>query len=524
MNFKKLLGLNTKNCFIEFELYGNVPEEVVETAIPFTSNKVLSLFDIREIFNSISKSEIEVLLLTIKELNIGYARANDIRSYIKDVRDSGKKVYVNLESANNIEYFIASAADYIVAPPFSTLNFMGLATEAYFIKDLLESLEIESEIKGIGEYKSSAEMFTRDSISKYYEEMLNDILENQFSNIMKLVSNDRALKEDTLKSYVNNSPMDIVNAVELGLIDERGYIDDLYNKIKNDFEYEISKIELKSFIRKIKIEKIFKNFINVTLGNKKAIGIVTLNGLITQGKSRYGKTAGSDTIIDNLKTASEDKNIAAIIFRVNSPGGSALASDLIRNQIDKISKEKPIFISMSDLAASGGYMVSLGSKNIVADIFTLTGSIGVISGKFNLSGFLKKIGINTKIISKGEMASIYSMNKPFNQREKKHFNQMIKDMYNNFVELVSKSRKIDFEQAESVSRGRVWTGEQAKNKNLVDDIGSLNSVIKTACEKVNVSYDKDVYLKVIKTKQKLNLSLLPSFGSNVNSLKDYRVY
>lgn len=511
---------SSKYNTVEIELSGDIPEETVDSPVPFTSNEILTVLEVNKIFRYLCASKIKAVVLNLKDINIGFARANEIRTYISDLILSGKRVYVYLESPNNIEYFIASAASHIVIPPWSTFNFIGLVTEAYFIKDLLNDFGIEPEIKGIGEYKSSAEMFTRNSMSKYNKEMLSDIINEQFSVLVELVSKSRNIKSIDLQSFIDMAPLDPQKALELGLVDAIGYLSGIEHRISEDLNEKVNKVSLKKFLRNRKIKQFVLKTKDRFFRKGKSIGIVNINGLITQGKSRYGKTAGSETIIESIDKALEDSSISALLVRVNSPGGSALASDLIRNKIEVASEKKPVFISMSDLSASGGYMVSLGGKRIFADRFTLTGSIGVVSGKFNISNLLNKVGITNQFLSKGKMATIYSMNKGFNQQEERHFNNMIKGMYSSFVKLVSNSRSITLQKTEDVSKGRVWTGNMAKDRDLIDDLGSYNTALKYACNECGIPFNENLSIKVFKIKQKFNLSTITGFGSIIDKKEE----
>lgn len=509
----------------QLELSGEVLEEQQNLNLPFlTRDNRFTIHELHRIFSHIRLSSLKGLILKIKNISVGFARANEIRYLISELCTSGKKVFVYLEAPGNIEYFIASSADKIFIPPWSTLNLIGIAAETYFIRDLLEKLEIESEIKGFGEYKSSAEMFNRDSMSKAHKEMVENILDNHYNKISDMISKNRNIKKKELLKSIDLAPFTPEEAKNLGFVDEICYEADIENYVNDSIDEKVMEINYKKLNRIIRVKEFFYNIKSKLNRSSNKIGLIAISGIITLGKSRSSgngmKTSGSDSVIENLKKASNDKNIAAVVLRVISPGGSAIASDLIRNEVEQLSKKKPVVVSMSDVAASGGYMVSLGGNKILADLFTLTGSIGVVSGKFNFKGFLEKLGVTSERISKGKMATLFSVNKSFTKDEETKFNTMMSDMYNSFVNLVSKSRNLDYDKAESASKGRVWTSFNAKELGLIDNIGGLKDAINEAHKMSDLPLRDFPNVKVIATKQKIALGSLLKFNSLFNRKLD----
>lgn len=526
-----------KNSYVELVLKDEIPEENLSSGIPFISDKRITILEIYKLIQTIKRSSAEGILVKIKSLNIGYARAFEIRYLLLNLRNAGKKVFIYLEDAGNIEYFIATSADKIFIPPWSTLNLVGLSLENFFLKELLDKLYIEPEIDGFGEYKSAADMFNRKEMSSYHKEMMETVLENHFNSLITEISSARNIPGAELKKIIDNNPMNSGQAKSNNLVDEISYENEVREFIKHESYENTNFIKYEKFIRKNKYSRILKEIKRFIKSNKKYIGVININGMITQGISKTGnsyiRTCGSDTSCELIKKAADDKSVLGVIVRVLSPGGSALASDLIRNEIQILSERKPVVISMSDVAASGGYMISLSSNKIIANPFTITGSIGVVAGKFNFKKFLNKYGINNEILQKGKMASIYSTNKKFTKDEKIKFTELIKEMYNEFVKMVSDKRNLDLKDTEKAAKGRIWVSVDAKKLGLIDEIGTYYSAIKEIQDISEWKENEELFLKEFKTKNKLSFSnigklnqfaLMNNLYSLIDALNKERLY
>lgn len=506
---------------------GDIPEEKIPSPIPFLkTEKQYSLWDIERIFLYIEKSGLQGILLVIKNTNIGYGRANALRNALKRLMNGNKKVYVQLESPGNIEYFIASPADHISISPMSTLNFTGISSEVFFFRDLLDKIDIVPEIIGVGDYKSAAEKFNRSSMSDYNREMLNSILDDQFGRILSGIAEARKLEEDKLREYLEYAPYSPEKAVKYGLIDGINHENDLMRLMEDSERTKLRIVEMDRIEKLISYSIKLRNLVSRFRTENNNVGLVTVDGIITQGKSRSGtggvKTAGSDTIIKTLETVRKDISVRAVVIRMMSPGGSAVASDLIRNSIERLSQIKPVYISMSDVAASGGYMSSLSASRIFSDAFTLTGSIGVVAGKMNIRGLLNKLGINSEILKRGKMSAIYSVTEGFSDDEKENFMELIKKMYSDFVTMVSRARKLSYDNTEQIARGRVWTGSQAKELSLVDSEGGLVDAIQSICSELGIEEDTYRVVKVFNHENRMSVknlgSIFGSFSSDCSSV------
>lgn len=471
--------------FIELELRGEIPEEEERSIFPFLPRKgKLTVWDLERLFLYLSDSpKVLGVLVKIRELRIGLARAESIRRGILKLRERGKKVFVYLESADNIQYLIGSASEKIFMPPWAMLNLIGLSAEVTFFKDTLDKLGIEAQIKGLGEYKSAAETFTRRAMSEPHKSMMDSIISDIYSQFVKYISQGRGMEEERIMTLIDDGPFLAEEARERRLIDEIVYECDLEKRIEKIMDLRIQKISPRIFLKVADVNETVLSIKNRIRGNASTIALVCDSGLITLGESRGragAKTIGSQTLIKILDKLSKDKSIKAIVLRISSPGGSGVASDLIRYQIKSVSEKKPVIISMSDVAASGGYMIALGANKIVADSLSLTGSIGIVFGKFNLNSFLKKLGVTKEWITRGKRALMFSSYRGFTKKEEQKLDAIMESFYKDFVEKVAEGRAMDFESAEQLARGRVWTGRQAKEAGLIDELGGIKEAIEIA--------------------------------------------
>jgi protease-4 len=512
----KIVSSIRRYNLIEIELQGEILEEEERFFIPFFPRKrKLTLWDLEKIFFHASASPgVLGVLIKIRGLKIGLARAEAIRRGILELREKGKRVFVYIESAGNTEYLIGSAGDSIFTPPWLLLNLIGLKAEVTFFKDMLDKLEIEAQVRGLGEYKTAAEIFTRKSMSEPHRAMIDSIIDDLYNHFVKCVSQGRRIKEENLKSLIDSGPFIAEEALEKKLIDELLYESDLEKRIEEILGEKIQKIRGESFLRIINVKEAIRSVKEKIKGNAKIIALLFDSGMIILGESKGGggvKTIGSQTLIGMLKKVEEDKNIKALVLRISSPGGSGIASDLIRHRLKAISEKKPVVLSMSDVVASGGYLISLGARKIVAEAFTLTGSIGIIWGKFNLRNFLNKIGVTKDWIVRGNRAMMFSSYKEFTKDEEEKLGEVMGSFYEDFVRKVAEARGMDFKNAERLARGRVWTGKQAKELGLVDELGGIREAINIAKKEAGIPED---VLPVIKFFSKPKVIQFTPFGKS----------
>lgn len=438
-------------------------------------------------------SRIGGILIDVDFPGIGWGKADELRDAIKDFKSSGKPVYAYMEMGLTKDYYIAAAADKIYMPPTGDLYVNGFAAEAMFFRGSLDKLGVEPQFIKIGKYKNAPDQYTEKEMTEGQKEVINAILEDYIARVTNAVAESRNKSPEDVKALIDNAPYNARQAQSQGLIDEAIYRDQVYEKLKNQLGYK-AEDKLRTIstgnYRDVPAD-------SLGLNNGEKVAVIYASGGIGSGKSNNspfgGQTVGSDTIVQALTEATEDESVKAIVLRVDSPGGSALASDLMWHAIEKAKEKKPVVVSMSDVAASGGYYISCNASKIVAEPSTLTGSIGVFLGKPILSGFYDWIGVNTQYTTKGKNAGLFREDQKWEGDELAKMNDQINSIYwDNFVPKVAKGRNKSPEEIHAIGEGHVWTGFQAKQNGLIDEFGGLEKAIDVAKQLANLPADKDV--------------------------------
>ncbi|MEM7332981.1 MAG: signal peptide peptidase SppA [Chloroflexota bacterium] len=507
--------------YVVMPLFGGLPERdapplsFIQRQLPINNTPSLSVETLMRRFKAIEESEnVSGVLLNLQGIGGGLATFQSVRQGIVQLKEAGKTVVVYTTTLSLGHYFLAVAADKIIIPPSASFDVLGFHGSLSFYKDLLDKFGVELEGFQISPYKSAVDPYTKSDISPELEEMTNWLLDERYDLLVTAVSQGRNMSVETVKSLIDNAPMSANEALANGLVDHLGYEDQLEEILSGKHidspENEINEdvvTETEEASDEDDIESDEETAVQLMLWNKAApfltekpkrrhrkfVGIVSLEGAIMRGRSQDspinlpipivgGGTSGDLTLTAVLRQAIENDNIAALVFFVNSPGGDALASDIIGREIGRIAEKIPVVIYMGDVAASGGYYVSAISNHIVAQAGTITGSIGVVSAKPTLDGVNEKLGITQVEISRGENSGIYSSTKALTESQKEKFFDNIKEIYRQFKEVVSRGREIPFDDLDPICLGRVWTGRQALEHNLVDSLGSIQDAIEIAAE------------------------------------------
>jgi protease-4 len=434
------------------------------------------------------------VLLDFGFLGTGWAKAEELRDAIADFRRSGKPIYAYMEVGSDKELFVATAAERVYVAPIGDLFINGLAAEAMFFRGSFDKLGIYWDAYQIGKYKTAPERFTRKEMSEGDRETLNALLDGIFDRYTVKIAEARGKSIEDVRALIDTAPHNAVAAQAAGLIDGALYRSDVENELKKRLGYKED-----AKLRKISpalYQQVTPESLGLNEGEK--IALVFAAGPIGLGRSDDGsfggdQTIGSDTVVKAINDARDDKSVKAIVLRVDSPGGSIYPSDLIWKAVEEAKAKKPVVISMSDLAASGGYYVSMGANRIVAQPLTLTGSIGVFAYKPVMKEFYDWIGVSSEYLLRGKNAGMFRETERFTDEERKHFERIINHYYwNEFIPKVAKGRGRDTEYVHSVSQGRVWTGEQARERGLVDEFGGLDRAVEVAKELANIPADKGV--------------------------------
>ena len=428
-------------------------------------------------------NRINGVLLRIGGIESGWAQTSEIREALAGVKTSGKRVVAFMRGDNpsaNKEYYLASVADRIYLAPGGAPMLNGLAANFFFLGGMWEKADIEVEVEQIREYKTFGDMLTRRQMTPQHREMANWILDGVNAEFVGTIAQSRGMSEEQVRSVIDACPSSPDAFVEAGLADGVLFADQVEDEIGGGHEPKLVKEEDYTSVEPH----------TVGLGGGPKVAVVYASGTIAPGKSGgrsvFGVTVGAKTLGQALKDAAEDDDVHAIVLRVDSPGGSATASDDVWRSAREARASKPLVVSMGDTAASGGYYMSAAADRIVADPMTLTGSIGVVFFKPEISGLLANAGITTEAISRGRFGRLFDLTKKLDKAELGLLRAQMEHTYDLFVSRVSEGRKLSAEQVDRIGGGRVWTGRQALEHGLVDELGGMRDAVRLAARQAGI--------------------------------------
>ena len=461
---------------------------------------------------------VKAVLLDIHMSGVGWGKAEEIRDAIADFRTSGKPVYAYIELGLNKEYYIATACDKIIVPPPGELFINGLAADVMFFRGSLDKLGIYPDIYQIGRYKSAGDMFTQKQMTDAHREYINSLLDDLFNRYVNVIAQARHKTPEEVRALIDNAPYNAEQAKNAGLIDEAMYRDEVEQQFKKLLGHKEN--EPLIAVRGADYRDVSPESLGLNKGER--IAVIYASGEIGSGSSQNspsgGQSVGSDTVAKALNDAAADKTIKAIVLRVDSPGGSGLASDIIWRAVEMANQKKPVVVSMSDVAASGGYYISASAAKIIAQPSTITGSIGVVAGKPVMRGFYDWLGISNEYVLRGKTAGMFRETEKFSDEERAKFEEWIKTTYyRDFVPKVAKGRNKDVQSVDSIGQGRVWTGAQAKDRGLVDEFGGLDKAIDVAKQLAKIPAEKGVERVILPYPTTFLQELLTGDGENSNT-------
>lgn len=493
-----------------FTLKDSLPESAGQIG-PFGDTQI----DLRETINRLERAakdkSIAGVVLDIQNPSIGRGKLEELRGAITRFRKAGKKVYAMMESAMPADYLVACACDEIVMPESGTLILPGVHAEATFYKKLLGKLGVEADFVHVGDYKGAAEPFTRDGFSEPVRKNMTALIDSLYDDMVTTIVKDRPVSIAQAKQIIDTGLLTAKQAKEAGLIDRIAYPETLRDELADSYEAE-PLVYVKNYGQKqvdtdfsgpMGFFKLMQTMMGSDSSSRskqgKKIAIIYALGPIMSGESESdlfgGQIMGATTIVEALREANDDKDVVAIVLRVDSPGGSALASDLIWHETQVI--DKPIVASMGDVAASGGYYISMGADKIIAAPGTITGSIGVVGGKLAIRGLYDKVGITTETIERGKNSGIFSSSGKFTDSQREVVVHMMKDVYEQFTEKAAKGRDMPIDKLRELAGGRIYTGRQAEENGLVDQLGTLDDAIEEAKLLAGLEKDADVKIKLL---------------------------
>jgi protease-4 len=503
------------NSMLVLRVGGNLTETAPSDVLGFI--RAAKTPTVRSLVDNLRKAKVDsrVSAVLLKPTGFGspfWGKVQEVRDAILEFRKSGKPVYAYLEYAGDREYYLATAADKVFLMPASPLNLNGLATYQVFLRGALDKIGAVPDLHHIGDYKTAVNTFTEKGYTAAHKEMDESLNRDLYQQIVRAVADTRKKDEADVRALLDEGPFLPEDALRAGLVDDVKYEDKVEEALRASRPgIDDRRIDGDDYAR------VSPSSVGLDRGPR--IGVIYAAGTITGGKSGFdplnGATLGSETLIEYIRQARHDTSLRAIVLRIDSPGGSATASEAIWRELMIARRERadrPIVASMSDLAASGGYYVAMPAQVIVAQPSTLTGSIGIFGGKIVTGGVYAKLGANIQATSIGRHAEIDSPARPYNAEEVKKLQEQLQAFYDQFVEKAADSRHSTPEKIDQVAQGRVWTGRQAQEHGLVDVLGGLDRAIAEAKQRAKISADSEVELVVFPPRKSFYEVITDQFG------------
>jgi protease-4 len=503
-----------EKAYLKIELGGELCD-TTPSRFPGISSGAVSFQDLwYQLERAAVDERIKGVLLRVQYLETGFAKIEEIGRLLKRFKASKKPVVALIVDGGLKEYYLGTFADKVILFKGSGLSISGIAAEALFLKNTLSKLGVQADIFHIGEYKTAANTFTEERMTPEHRESTQALIDDLYQAVIAGIAANRRLDPRTVREIINRSPLPAEEYLKSKMIDVLGYEDDMFKALPATYP----EVDFKSYA---------KTRSPLPFSGSKKIAVIFAQGEINSGRSGgeslFGdEVLGSDTLASQLRQARNNYAVKAVVLRVDSPGGSAVASDIILREAELLAQKKPLVISMSDMAASGGYWISMSAHKIFAQAETITGSIGVLTGKFVLKGLYDKLGITKEIVKTTEFAGMYSDYHPFSEREKQKVIGEMQHIYDEFLRKVGANRKMDPKAVDKIARGRVWSGQAAFNLHLVDSLGGLNEAIAEAKKLARIPVHEKVGMRIYPQKKSLWDMIFELAGASARNPIDVR--
>lgn len=475
-----------KAAWLALRLEGDLPEAPA-VGVPLPAFEDQSPLTVAEVWSALHRAAkdptIKGVLLRPRGLAVGWGKIEELRQSLELVRKAGKPVYAYLMSPGTKEYYLATAADRIFLSPEDLLDLKGLRVEAAYYKGTLDKLGVQMEIEHIGKYKDAGDSVSRTSMSPETKEALNAVLDSLYFRLCATIGQGRKMKPEQVRALMDDGPFLAPAARERGLVDDLIYESDAQEKLASAAKLDKTQsITARAYLQTPP----------ATAGRKvRNIAYLVAQGDILRAPvtSLFGAEQGINpqTMGRQLRQIGNDPSIRGVILRIDSPGGDAIASDEILDEVKKLARKKPMVVSMSDVAASGGYYIAMSGDPVVAYPGTLTGSIGVIYGKANLKGLYDKIGISKEVLKRGRFADIDSDFQPLSPEGRTKLRESLQFIYDGFLKRVGEGRHKKPAEIDPVAQGRVWIGTDARERGLVDELGGLDKAIELLRKRAEIA-------------------------------------
>ncbi len=481
--------------------------------------KVYSVYELVSALDRAAKDDrIKSLLLDVGAFPSGFAKIQELREAVDRFKASKKPVWAYFEYAGNGGYYLCASADKIYTPPTGNLLLNGLAAEIPFYRGTLDKIRVEPELYHIGAYKSYSDTFMLKEMSEAQREATNAILDSLYGQLTGGIAAGRHMDPAQVRTAIDTGFFFGGEIQKAGFVDGLWYRDQVQDAMKklNGNKGKWQHVAMDDYLKDDRA--------GTSSGATKSIALVLASGDIMSGEGSAhvamgDTTIGSDTMVKWLRKAGENADVKAVVMRVDSPGGSALASDVIWRQVEVLRKTKPVVVSMSDVAGSGGYYISMGADAIVAEPGTITGSIGVVSGKFVFKGLMDWIDYNQETLKRGQNADIFSAYSRFTPDQEKIIQGQMQSFYHEFVSKAAQGRHMDYAAVDKVGQGRIWSGEDALKIGLVDRLGGIPTAIAMAKEKAKIGKDEPVRIQIYPRPKTLFEALLQGSSDELGGAK-----
>jgi protease-4 len=482
-SFRERKPTVSDNSTLVLRLSGPI-EEIPEPSFDFPlpgmpKTNTLSVLDLHGMLRRAAKDpKIRSVLLEPRRPAIGWGRLQEIQTALAEFKKSGKPLYAHLSFPSAVDYMLAASADRVFLMHDDVVDVKGLRAEATFFKGSLEKLGAEFEVETAGKYKDAGTPFTRKDLSPESREVLNALLDAYYSTMVDTIAKGRKRTPDQVRAAIDQGPWTAKQALALGMVDGIKAMDE----VEKELDAKAGRKEFK----RIAADDYHRS--RPGRGGRQRIAILTGQGSILRGEADFNTDLMvSGSLIKQIRKVRDDSDIVGVVFRVNSGGGDAVASEEILREVKLLSQKKPLVISFSDVAASGGYYVACTGDPIVAYPNTITGSIGVIYSKIHLRGFYDKIGMSKDLVTRGKMAGYDSDYVKLDEVGRGKLKELIAEIYGNFLDRVATARKRPVSDIEPLAQGRVWTGTQAKERGLVDELGGLDTAVELVKKKAKLT-------------------------------------
>lgn len=507
----------SSNSVLVLDLNGSIEEQrSADLSSVFFGSRTLVLHEINDAIDSArTDPRIKGLVVRIGPLETGWAKLEEIHSHLLAFHASGKPsvCYLGYDGEENAEYYVATGCDQVWLGPSNPLGVRGMMAEATFLRGTLDKLKIVPDFYHIAEFKTATNQFTEKKFTLAHREEVESLLTSVYDQYLTEVSLARHMDRAHFADLVQKGPFLPQDAMQNNLVDRLAY----WDEVRDFFRQKTGEWNPVGFTQ-------YRQ--GLSDGSGPRIAIIYASGEIVSGASQIspGGTVvmGGDSVAAEIREARNDSSIRAIVLRVDSPGGSSVASEVIRREVELARKKKPVVVSMSDVAASGGYWISMSADKIVADPGTITASIGVLSGKMNISGLYKLLGLSTDYVATSDNATLYSPQQDFTPAQQLVVQRMLQDIYTSFTQGVAQGRGLPIATVQKIAKGRVWSGEQAKGLGLVDDLGGADRAVTVAKELAHIPVNSSVEIvRLPKEKTLFDLFLGRAEGQVVAPEDDY---